>query len=296
MRKTDIVIIGAGIAGLTASIYLKRANQNFIVLENMLPGGKLNILKEVENYPGFSKCSGKDILFSLMNQIHQLGISIDYGSVQTILKDEYGFKVVTDKEILYSKAVILASGVNNPTSTIKGEEEYFGRGVSYCATCDGNFFKDQDVAVYGGSEVAIEEALYLSNLVKKLYFVVNEENIDNIKEFAVLKSKDNVHVLMNKKIIEICGDMLGVNKVIINDDTKLDVSGVFPYVGQKSSKEYLNNLHVEMENNLIVTNEKMETNIPGIYAIGDIRKKQLKQLVTAASDGAVCSVNAIKAL
>ncbi len=294
MIKKDVVVIGAGIAGLTSAIYLKRANVDFVILENLLPGGKLNILKDVENYPGFDKCSGKDILFSLMNQIRKLDIQITYGSVVNVLKDEYGFKIVTDKEIYLTKALIVASGIKQEDDSIIGEKEFFGRGVSYCATCDGNFFKNKTVCVYGNNDTALEEALYLSNIVKKLIFVCNDENLFGDQSLISNLNKDNVVIYKNTSIKEIVGDMFGVTGIVLNNNELIDVDGVFPYVGKKSASAFLNNLNLTFNKGFISVDKNMQSEIDGLFAAGDIADGPIKQLVTAASDGAIASTSAIR--
>ncbi len=285
MKRTDIIVIGAGMAGLTSAIYLKRANANFILLEGLLPGGLLNSLKDIENYPGFPKTSGKDIMVSLMNQVRSLGIEITYGNVQSVLKDPYGFKVVADSDIYLTKAVIVASGYRIDSEPLKGEKEYLGRGVSYCATCDGNFFKDQDVAIYGSGESAKEEALYLSNIVRTLYFV--SESLPN-----ELK-KENVKFIKSS-IVEICGDDFGVNKIKLKNNEEIPCYGVFVYQGKKLASEFLNNIKPSMNNNFIISDDEMMSDIPGLFVAGDVRNKVLRQLITAANDGAIAAISANK--
>lgn len=291
MKNTDIVIIGAGIAGLTASIYLKRANANFILLEGNDAGGQLNKLKEVENYPGFKKVSGKEIADSILAQTKELGIDILKASVQSILKEPEGFKVVSDVDNFVTKAVIIATGFARESTSIKGEKEYLGRGVSYCATCDGSFFKGDDVVVYGNNDVALEEALYLANIVNKLTLVNPDEKLSGDSKLVdnITKAK-NATIISGHKIVEVNGDMFGVSDIKLDDGRSIECHGVFPYVGKKSIGEFLSNLKPEMNNNFIVTNEEMETNIPGLFAIGDVRDKGLRQLVTASSDGAIAAL------
>lgn len=292
MKRTDIVVIGAGMAGITAAIYLKRANADFVILEGNKIGGKLNELKEIENYPGLLKTTGKDIKNGLVEHTSDLGINILHTNVQSILKEVDGFEVKTDSEIFLAKAVIVASGLKSSGETIKGEKEYFGRGVSYCATCDGNFFKNQNVAVIGNNNVALEEALYLSNLVKKLYLIVPDKELKGDELLTKkMKSLGKVEIRLNSHINEIKGDDFGVTSIIVNDE-KIDVYGVFPYLGHKSATEFLANLKPESKGNALITNENMETNIPGLFAAGDIVSKKLRQLVTAASDGAIAATNA----
>ena len=292
MKQTDIVIIGAGIAGLTAAIYLKRANANFVILEGKEIGGKLNELKEIENYPGFRLTTGKEIKDGLVEHAKDLGIEVINANVQSILKEPVGFEVKSDVESFNCKAVIVASGLKAKGEMIKGEKEYFGMGVSYCATCDGNFFKGQDVAVLGNNNVALEEALYLSNLVKKLYFVCpDKELVGDEKLISAIKSSNNVEILLDSKVDEIKGDDFGVTEILIKDKA-IPVFGVFPYLGHKSATEFLANLKPETKNNALVCNSAMETNIPGLYGAGDIVDKKLRQLVTASSDGAIAATSA----
>jgi len=293
MKRTDIVVIGAGIAGITAAIYLKRANANFILLEGVAPGGKLNQLKTIENYPGYKSISGIELQLKLLEQLKSLNIQITYGKVQNILKTKEGFEVVSDVDSIETKAVIIASGLSTKSELIKGEKEYFGRGVSYCATCDGNFFKNQDVAVIGNNNVALEESLYLSGLAKNVFIFIPDEKIlgDEILTKKI-QSTDNIKVILNQKVIEIKGDDFGVTSISTNNN-EYKVMGVFPYTGKKTTTEFLSGLNPEMHNFALKVNEQMKTNIDGLYAAGDIIDKSLRQLVTAASDGAIAATNAI---
>ena len=295
MVNKDIVIIGAGIAGITAAIYLKRANADFVVLEANSFGGQLMNLKEVDNYPGFAKSSGEEILASLAEQTKALEIEPIKTSVQSILADPKGFKVVTDKEMYLAKAVIVASGLARVNKPLLGEKEFLGRGVSYCATCDGSFFKNDDVVVYGNNNVALEEALYLANRVRSLTFVVpDKELLGDKKEVEHIKKLDNVKIITGKSINQINGDMFGVSEIVLEDGSVIPTHGVFPYTGNKSSAEFLANLKPSMSGSFIITDENMKTNIDGLYAIGDVRQKGLRQLVTAASDGAIAALDANK--
>lgn len=293
MKKTDIVIIGSGIAGMSAAIYLKRANADFVLLEGNLAGGMLNQLKSVENYPAMPSTTGADILIALMEQLRFNNIPVTYGNVQTILKDPEGFEVVTDVDSYETKAVIVATGMSQASKTIPGEEKYAGQGVSYCATCDGNFFKGQDVAVIGNNNVALEEAIYLSNLASKVYFICpDEELVGDSKLLLKVKEVNNVVIHdHNAKVEEIVGDDFGVTGVKVNGEV-LPVFGVFPYVGKKSTSQILNNLKPEKAGIFIKVDEEMKTNIPGLFAAGDVISKKLKQLITAAGDGAAAATSA----
>ena len=293
MKKTDIVIIGSGIAGISAAIYLKRANADFVLLEGNLAGGMLNQLKSVENYPAMASTTGSDILIALMDQLRFNNISVTYGNVQTILKEPDGFEVVTDVDSYETKAVIVATGMSQASKTIPGEEKYAGQGVSYCATCDGNFFKGQDVAVIGNNNIALEEAIYLSNLAKKVYFVCPDEKlVGDSKLLGKIGDFDNISLLEpGSKVEEIVGDDFGVTGIKVNRKM-LPVMGVFPYVGKKTTSQVLNNLKPEKAGIFIKVDDEMKTNIPGLFAAGDVVSKKLKQLITAAGDGAAAATSA----
>lgn len=292
MKKTDIVIIGSGMAGIAAALYLKRANADFVILEGSMAGGMLNQLKTVENFPAAGKTTGNDILISLMNQLRYNNIPLIYGNVQTILKEGDGFEVVTDVESYDAKAVIVATGISQISKTIPGEEKFAGLGVSYCATCDGNFFKGADVAVVGNNNIALEEALYLANLVNKLYLVCPDEKLSGDESLIKkIDSAKNVETILDTNVDEIVGDDFGVTGMKISGKT-IGISGIFPYIGKKSTTQILNNLKPEMKGIFVKANEERMTNIPGLYVAGDIVDKKVKQLVTAAGDGASAAVSA----
>lgn len=292
MKKTDIVIIGSGMAGIAAALYLKRANADFVILEGSLAGGMLNQLKTVENFPAAGKTTGSDILISLMDQLRHNNIPLIYGNVQTILKEGDGFEVVTDVESYDTKAVIVATGISQVSKSIPGEEKFAGLGVSYCATCDGNFFKGADVAVVGNNNIALEEALYLTNLVNKLYLVCPDEKLlGDQAMIEKIKMANNVEIILETNVDEIVGDDFGVTGMKISGKT-IGISGIFPYIGKKSTTQILNNLKPEMKGIFVKANEERMTNIPGLYVAGDLVDKKVKQLVTAAGDGASAAVSA----
>ena len=292
MKKTDIVIIGSGMAGISAAIYLKRAAADFVLLEGNMAGGMLNQLRSVENYPAMPNTTGSDILISLMEQLRFNNISITYGNVQTILKEGDGFEVVTDVDSYDAKAVIVASGVNISNNNIIGEDRYLGMGVSYCATCDGNFFKGADIAVIGNNNIALEEGMYLANLAKKVYFVCPDDSLQGDSQLInKIKDYKNIEIVLNTKVDEIVGDDFGVTGIKIGEEV-INVVGVFPYVGKKSTSQILNNLKPEKSGIFLKVNEERMTNIPGLFAAGDIVAKKVKQLVTAAGDGAAAATSA----
>lgn len=292
MKKTDIVIIGSGMAGISAAIYLKRANADFVLLEGNMAGGMLNQLKSVENYPAMPNTTGSDILIALMDQLRFNNIPITYGNVQTVLKEGEGFEVVTDIESYEAKAVIVATGISTKNNSIPGEEKYAGQGVSYCATCDGNFFKGADIAVVGNNNICLEEAIYLANLARTIYFICPDESLQGDKEMVdKIKEYKNIEFVFSSPVEEILGDDFGVTGIKVNNKV-INVMGVFPYVGKKSISQILNNLKPEKQGIFLKVNEEMGTNIPGLFAAGDIVSKKLKQLVTAAGDGASAATSA----
>ena len=292
MKKTDIVIIGSGMAGLSAAIYLRRANADFVLVEGNMAGGMLNQLKSVENYPAMPNTTGSDILIALMDQLRFNNIVVTYGKVQTILKEGNGFEVVTDVESYDAKAVIVATGVSNTSNSIPGEEKFAGQGVSYCATCDGNFFKGADIAVVGNNNICLEEAIYLANLAKKVYLICPDDELQGDKDLVKkINEYSNIEFIFSSQVKEIIGDDFGVTGIKVNDRV-IDVMGVFPYVGKKSTSQILNNLKPEKEGIFLKVDEEMKTNVPGLYAAGDIVAKKLKQLVTAAGDGAAAATSA----
>lgn len=290
MKKTSVVIIGAGIAGITLAIYLKRANIDFVLLEGKSLGGKLNMIHKIENYPGFLSVSGTELISNFKNQLDYLDIEVTHGEVQIILSNENGYEVKTDVDSYISKVVVVATGIDAPKPGIKGEKEYLGKGVSYCATCDGNFFKGMDVAVIGNNDVALEEALYLANIVNKVYFVTSEDKLSGEPSLiSSLMNNPKVEVMLDVTIDEIKGDEYGVTSIVTSKGEK-EVFGVFPYIGSKSSKEFLNNLHVSLDGNFIKVDEGfMSVSNKGLFAIGDIVPKKVRQLVTASGDAATAS-------
>lgn len=290
MKKTDVVIIGAGIAGITTAIYLKRAGIDFVLLEGKVPGGKLPQISKIENYPGYVSTSGLELQLQLLEQLKHLNISITYGIVQSILKEPTGFEVISDVNSYETKVVVVATGTIMKSGGIKGERDFVGKGVSYCATCDGNFFKGLDVVVYGNNDIALEEALYLSNLASKVTLIVKDNELAGdpslIKQ---VNSSSKIDVRLSTDIKEIKGDEYGVTEVITSKDESIPTYGVFPYSGNKTSADFLSTLKPISENGYIKVDETMMSNIPGLFAIGDVVNKKLRQLVNAAGEGATAS-------
>jgi thioredoxin reductase (NADPH) len=291
MAKTDVVIIGAGPAGLTAALYLARSAYAAVVLEKGAPGGKLLTIPVIENYPGLPATSGMALAQSFLDSAAHFGVTPTYGNVRSVSKTPEGlFLTSTDAGDFLSRAVLVASGLANVPS-VPGEKALLGKGVSYCATCDGRFYKGKDIAVYGNGEKTVSEALYLAPLVGSLLFLVKGDLDCSEASKAALKSFPNIQILENAVLTAITGES-HVEKILYSVGDfpgEKSVSGVFPLAGEKSASAFLSPLPLLLDHGFIVTDASLMSNVPGLFAAGDIVKKPLRQVVTAAGDGALSS-------
>lgn len=289
----DLIIIGAGPAGLTAAIYAARGGLDFLVIESAECGGQITSTYEVDNYPGFKSVTGMYLANQMKEHAESLGCQMISGIVVGI-EDNGNYKtIICHRDKYEAKAVIIATGAKHAVLGVPGEEELSGAGVSYCATCDGAFYKDAVVAVAGGGNVAIEDAIYLARTCEKVYLIHRR---DKLRAEKALQEKlfklDNVEVLWNTNIVAVKGEDEGeVNGVeIFNISTRekdfLELDGVFVAVGTVPDTSYLNGLIEMDEKGYIVAGEDCSTNVPGIYCAGDVRRKALRQIVTAVADGA----------
>ena len=290
----DIIIVGAGPAGLTAAIYARRSNKKILVLEANSYGGQIVNTLDIENYPVESHISGFDFATKLYNQAKDLGSEIKFERVLEIKNYDDKKEVITQKNTYETKSIILATGAENRKLGIEKEKELTGKGVSYCATCDGAFFKSKDVAVVGSGNTAVEDALYLSNIVNKVYIIIRG-NTFKADEVSVneLKEKENVEIIYNSNVTKLNGENK-LESIVINDKDKLDVSGLFIAIGRTPENENFKNLINVDDYGYIIAKEDCHTNIEGIFVSGDNRTKELRQLVTATSDGAIAATEAIK--
>lgn len=296
--KVDVVVIGAGIAGMTAALYLKRANKDVLLIEKSMPGGAINTASTVKNYPGVITVTGPEFSMLLYDQIKENNINILFDTVKDIeLNGDEKVVKLKNKDIS-CKIVVIATGKENRKLNLPNEEKLVGHGVSYCALCDGPLFKDKEVCVIGTGDSALEEALYLSTLCKKVtilakynYFKCKEEHFEDVKK------TENIEIIyegMTQELIEKDGKLDAIVYKKDNELKTLKTDGVFVYIG--STPNIFMNLPLELDKNYVKVNEFMETNIKGIYACGDIVKKSLYQLVTASSDGAIAATSIIKEL
>ncbi|MGC8616056.1 MAG: thioredoxin-disulfide reductase [Desulfurella sp.] len=297
----DVVIIGGGPAGLTAGIYAARSGLKTIILEEKVFGGQIVFSADLENYPGFPEgISGMDIIDKFLEQAKKFEVEISYDGVEKIENDISCKRVIlTNKSCITTKTIILATGASADRLGCPGEAKFIGKGVSYCATCDGAFFKGKTVAVVGGGDSALEEALYLANLVKKIYLIHRRDQFRAVKILQDRVKKNNkIEIVFDSVVKEILGDKFVKGVLIENVKTKqqsrLDIDGIFIYIGLTPNSKFVSDLIQTDEYGYIITNEEMETNIPGIFAAGDVRKKSLRQVVTACADGAIAASNAQK--
>lgn len=298
MKETDVLIIGAGAAGISAALYLKRANVPFLWIDKGAAGGKLLEIHEIANYPGLPPMSGTDLADHLLESTNNLGVKPSFGNVVSIRKEGDSFITSTNKEEISSKAVLVATGLSH-VANIKGEKDHIGRGVSYCATCDGLMYRNKEAIVYGRGDRVLNEALYLSGVVKHLYLVTpDKEYVGDSALFERTIEKDNVTFIKETEITEILGEkFVDSAKALRNgEETILNADVIFPLLSEKSATEFLSPLGVEMERGFIIVNPLMESSVPGLFASGDIVKKDLRQVVTACSDGAIASTGIIRFL
>ena len=286
----DIIIVGAGPAGMTSALYALRANKKVLVLEAKSYGGQIINANLVENYPGLPNVSGFEFANNLYNQIKDLGVELKY---ETVIRIEEDKRVITNKDSYKGKAIILATGAENRKLNIDKEEEFIGKGISYCATCDGNFYKKKDVAVVGGGNTALEDALYLSNICNKVYLIHRRDSFRGESKYLdELKSKSNVKIITNSNVIKINGNDK-LESIELDNGNALEISGLFIAVGQVPKNEIFKNI-IELDNGYIASVDGVHTNIPGIYVAGDTRVKDLRQLTTAVSDGSIAATTALK--
>jgi len=297
----DVVIIGGGPAGLTAGLYTARARLKSLLIEQGLPGGLVTTTEWVENYPGFEEgIMGVELAQKMEKQAVRFGLEIIQGTVMGISSNKKIKGISLEGDLHYeAKTIILATGAHPRLLKIEGEDEFRGRGVSYCATCDGAFYKGKKIAVVGGGDSAVQEAIFLTKFAEMVYVIHRR---DQLRAEKILQerafSNPKIKFIWNSVPEKISGDD-GVNALHIRNlkacgNTVLDVQGVFIYIGYNPNTEFLRGLVDLDENNYIITDKNMAASTPGIYAAGDVRSKPLKQIATAVGDGATAAMAAVK--
>lgn len=293
----DIIIIGAGTAGLTAAIYGVRAGKTVLVLEKMMVGGQIINTKEIENYPGVSNISGAEFAMNLSTQATDLGAEIAYKEVLRIEDVGDTKKVITTEDSYEAKAVIIATGAKNRPLGVEGEEQLIGAGISYCATCDGAFFKNRDVAVVGGGNTALEDARFLSDYCKQVYVIHRRDEFRGEEELVErLKERDNIQFVLDSTVEKLNYEnqleSIIVKNKKTNETTTIKVDGLFVAIGQVPDNQGFADVVDVDKVGYVVANESCKTKVPGVFVAGDCRTKTVRQLTTAASDGAIASLAA----
>ena len=280
----DCVIIGAGIAGLTAAIYLKRANVNVLVIEKDAPGGLLNKINKIENFPGHISITGPDLAYKLYEQVNSLGIEIRYGNVFDIKNNI----IKTDIEEIKAKTIILAVG----RKARKLENTTNLKNISYCVLCDGNLYRNKTVALVGSNNMAFDEAIYLSDICSKV-ILISKEKIESEEIIYKLKTKNNIDI-HDECVIKTLNSNNNILTSIITNKNEFEVDAMFVSLGYEPDLQFLN--EIKKENGYIIVNDKMQTNIDYIFACGDIIKKDVYQLTTAAAEATIAAINIKKLL
>lgn len=296
----DVIIVGGGPAGLAAGIYASRAALKTLLIEKGMPGGLIAGTEFIENYPGFAEgIGGVELTMQMDAQARRFGLEVKSANAESITVVDGLFSIQTDDAELKSKTVIIATGAKSQSLGVDGEEEYHGRGVSYCATCDGAFFKDKVVAVVGGGDAAIEEALYLTKFASEVH-VIHRRGELRATKILQERAMDNPqiifhwHSVVEKIIGEALVEEIELKNVQTGEITRQKVDGIFIYVGTTPVSALVHGLADLNERNYIITDENMQTSTPGLFAAGDVRQKSLRQVVTAVADGAIAAVMAEK--
>ncbi|KJS22233.1 MAG: thioredoxin reductase [Clostridiaceae bacterium BRH_c20a] len=288
----DVIVIGAGPAGMTAAIYTARAGYKTLILETGAPGGQAATTDTIENYPGFpGGISGPELMMKFYEQAVGFGVDMEFQYVDGIEVEGHQKKVKLGDKIYESKAVIIASGARPKVLGVDGESKFRGKGVSYCATCDGFFFKDKEVVVIGGGDTAVEEALYLAKICKKVTIIHRRDQLraNKIAQYRAINNA-KIEFLWDSVVDEIRGtenvEELTIHNVRTQEKTRINASGVFIFVGYIPNSDYLPREIGFDEYGYVLTDSMLRTNLPGVFAIGDIRQKRLRQVATAVGDGA----------
>lgn len=293
----DVAIIGSGPAGMTAAVYTARANLATIIIERGVPGGQMANTEEVENYPGYDSILGPDLANKMLDHAKKFGTEYAYGDVKEIV-DDNPYKIVKAGNKEYkTKTVIVATGNKPKLLGIPGEKEFAGRGVSFCAVCDGAFFKNKELVVVGGGDSAVEEALFLTKFASKVTIIHRR---DALRATKILQDRafknEKIDFIWNSTVDEIYGENrvegVKIRNLLNNEVSDFNANGVFIYVGMEPLSSVVDNLEITNEAGYILTNDNMETRIKGIFAAGDVREKSLRQIVTATGDGSIAAMAA----
>lgn len=291
----DVIIVGMGIGGITAGIYAKRANLNVLLLDKSAPGGLLNNIDLISNYPGFIDIKGPDLALKLFEQVKSIEIPYKLEEVIKIKVNEDIKKVITNSNTYQTKNIIIATGTHPKYLGLDNEKELLGRGLSTCALCDGTFYKDKVIAVVGNGNSALQESLYLAKLAKKVYLLNRKDSFKG-EEYLQdkVKNKENIEIKYNVSITKYNQVNNKIESILLSNNEKINVSGVFIYVGYKANSELVNGLDIINADGRIMVDNNCETKIKGLYAVGDVNDKGIYQLITASNDGVIAIANITK--
>ena len=291
----DVIIVGMGIGGITAGIYAKRANLNVLLLDKSAPGGLLNNIDLISNYPGFIDIKGPDLALKLFEQVKSIEIPYKLEEVIKIKVNEDIKEVITNSNTYQTKNIIIATGTNPKYLGLDNEKELLGRGLSTCALCDGTFYKDKVIAVVGNGNSALQESLYLAKLAKKVYLLNRKDSFKG-EEYLQdkVKNKENIEIKYNVSITKYNQVNNKIESILLSNNEKIKVSGVFIYVGYKANSELVNDLDIINADGRIMVDNNCESKIKGLYAVGDVNDKGIYQLITASNDGVIAIANITK--
>ena len=293
------VIIGSGVAGMTAAIYLKRARKDICILENGVPGGQITLASSVENYPGFSSITGSDLALNIYNQVLNLGVTYKYTKANQVKVEDDFITVITDKEEIKCKNLIIATGRAPRKLEVTLEDRLVGSGITFCATCDSSLYKDKKVAVVGGGTAALEEAIYLSKICNSVTLIHRRDTFSATDALVNdVKNTKNITILTNRTVKEFKVNDNKLSGIVLedkqNNQEEITVDGCFEYIGQVPNTKIFENLDILDDKGYVNVDKNYQTKISGIYAAGDCVKKDLYQVVTACSEGAIAANNIIK--
>ena len=295
MLDFDVVVIGCGVAGITSAIYLKRANINVCIVEKNAPGGQLNMIMDVNNYPGFKSIDGPTLAFNMFEQVRELNVPYKYANVLEIISEDDKKIVKTNKGDITCKGVIIANGRRPRELGLDGEKRLLGRGISYCSICDGTLYKDKDVCVVGGGNSALESALYLSEICKKVYLIHRREEFRGEKTSQdKINKKENIEVITNVRVQKLIESNDKLQAIELDNNKIIDCEALFVNVGNVPLPIKCENLNIE--EGYIVVDNGMRTSVKNIYACGDIIKKEIYQISTAIGEGTIAAMNILKEL
>ena len=292
----DLIIVGLGPAGVCAAIYAKRSGLKVLCLEKNMPGGIINYIDRIDNYPGMYGISGTDFSYKLYEHLNSLEIEYKLDGVLSIEKKNDFFEIKGEKKDYKTKKIIIASGRKAKKLGLVNEEKFLGRGLSYCAVCDGAFFKNQTIAVVGSGRSAVQETMYLAKFAYKIYMIVRKDSLHVEKELEnKLKLYKNVEIIYNTKVTKLNGNEK-LESVILNDKEELKVTGLFIYIGYEPNISYLKNFDIFDNNGYIIVDKNYETKVSGLYAVGDSIKREYYQIIMAMASGAEAALNVTTSL